>query len=111
MFDDETGTLSCPFEVIATKTALSNAAALARHKLAITPKPSRGELSSDSSPEVDSSIDEWTPGSEETVVDIEEDSGGETEGYGGPGPSPKSRFEIQARSAPRLARKKRPRRT
>jgi hypothetical protein len=89
---------------------LSNAAALARHKLAITPKPSRGELSSDSSPEVDSSKDEWTPGSEETVVDIEEDSGGETEGYGGAGPSPKSRFEIQARLAPRTSPKKRPRR-
>ena len=29
VFEDDAGTLSCPFEVIATKTALSNAAALA----------------------------------------------------------------------------------
>jgi hypothetical protein len=105
VFEDDAGTLSCLFEVIATKTVLSSAAALARHKLTIKPKPRTGQLSSESnSPDVDSSKDEWTPSSGDTVVDVEEESGGETtEGYGGASPPPESRFEIQARSSPRTS--------
>lgn len=106
VFEDDSGTLACPFEVIATKTALSNAAALARHKMTNTPQPRGGDLSSDSSPEFGSGKDEWTPGSDETIVDVEEDSGGETEGYPGAAPAPKTRFAIEARSSPRTSPKK-----
>jgi hypothetical protein len=108
VFEEECGALTCPFEVIATKTAVANVAALARHKLTVTPQPRNDDLSiaSTSSPEVDSSKEEWVPGSDGTTVDIEEESGGETEGYGGVSPSPKTQFEIHARSSARTSPKK-----
>jgi hypothetical protein len=77
VFEDETGPLSFPFEVIAATTAVANAAVLARHKLALTPKPRPDDFGIESSPEGASSHDEWQPGSEETIVDVEEESGGE----------------------------------
>ncbi len=49
---------SFPFEVIATNTAAANAAALAAHKLSLTPKPWVDKSSSESSPEVRGK-DEW----------------------------------------------------
>ena len=53
-----TSTLTLTLKVIATKTALANAATLARHKLTMTPIPTRAGGSSESSPEVASSKDE-----------------------------------------------------
>jgi hypothetical protein len=100
------GAFTCPFEVIATKTAKANVAALARHKFTVTPQPRRDDLSVASSPEVKSSKEEWVPGSGESVMDVMEESGGETEGYGGSSTSPKRQFQIHARSSARTSPKK-----
>jgi hypothetical protein len=104
VFEDDAGPLSFPFEVIATKTALANAAALARHKLTITitPKPRTADVSSESS----SSKDEWLLGNGDSIMDVEEESGGETEGYAGDSPAPSPRFEIHARSSATTSPKK-----
>ena len=72
-----TSTLTLTLKVIATKTALANAATLARHKLTMTPIPTKAGVSSESSPEVASSKDEWAPSSQETITDVDEISGGE----------------------------------
>jgi hypothetical protein len=61
VFDEVSGAgPSFPFEVIATNTAAANAAALAAHKLSLTPKPWVAKSSIESSPEVPGK-DEWIP--------------------------------------------------
>ena len=72
---------SFPFEVIATNTVAANAAALAAHKLALTPKPWVDKSSSESSPEVPGK-DEWIPEPENSGADNDDDTDGDTEGYG-----------------------------
>ena len=82
MFDDDSEPLSFPFEVIATTTASANAAALAAHKLALTPKPRHPkDLSSPSSEERASSNDEWVPSVDESRVPEEDEVCGDTDAY------------------------------
>ena len=57
-------------------------AALAAHKLALTPKPWVEKSSSESSPEVRNGKDEWIPDAEISGADDADDTGGETDGYG-----------------------------
>ena len=73
--------LSFPFEVIATSTAAANAAALAAHKLSLTPKPWVDKSSSESSPDVPGK-DEWIPDPENSGADDDDGTGGGTDGYG-----------------------------
>jgi hypothetical protein len=63
-------------------------------------------VSSESSDEVASFKDEWLPGNGDSIMDVEEESGGETEGYAGDSPAPKPRFEIHARSSATTSPKK-----
>ncbi len=98
VFEDDSQPLSFPFEVIATATASANAAALAAHKLALTPKPARtDDLSSESSDEGPSSNDEWVPGEEESHVHEKEPVGGDTDDYPDDSSPAASGFAITAR--------------
>jgi hypothetical protein len=99
VFEDDAGPLSFPFEVIETETASANAAALAAHKLSLTPKPFIADVSSESSDELVSSKDEWLPGTTDCLRDRDEESGGETEGYPGTSPEPTARNQITAWSS------------
>jgi hypothetical protein len=82
VFDEVPGAgPSFPFEVIATNTAAANAAALAVHKLSLTPKPWVEKSSSESSPEVPGE-DEWIPDPENSGEEDDDHTGGDTEGYG-----------------------------
>ena len=99
MFEEEVpgAGLSFPFEVIATSTATANAAALAAHKLSLTPKPwADKSSSSESSPDVPGNgKDEWIPDPEISDVDDDDGSGGETDEYGVTTPSTTNRVCLQ----------------
>ena len=78
VFDEVPGAgPSFPFEVLATNTAVANAAALAAHKLALTPQPWVDKSSSESSPEVPGK-DEWIPEPENSGADDDDGTGGDT---------------------------------
>ncbi len=100
VFDDDSDPLSCPFEVIATATASANAAALAAHKLALTPKPRHpDDVFSDSSAELPSSNDDWLPDTDNNLEPEEAEGGGDTEGYPENSPDASSQFGISARTS------------
>ena len=82
VFEDDSDPLSFPFEVIATTTASANAAALAAHKLSLTPKPRNPEdVFSHSSEELPSSHDEWQPSQDDSLVPEDDEVGEDTDAY------------------------------
>jgi hypothetical protein len=97
VFADDSYALSFPFEVIATATASANAAALAAHKLARTPKPRHSEdVCSDSSEELPTSNDEWQRSLDDSLVAEENEVGGDTDAYLENSPNATPLFGISA---------------